>query len=259
MRKKIKELKKIARGNLSGHYMNIIQAAVFCSVIISLLEMPFSMLTNEDDFSTQNLIYYIAVFLIGIISVVLTAGQYRIHMTLARTGEVHLKELFVPIKSHADRYIITELILFGLSLVCVIPIFGAVAIIYLYNNWAFYLVAVLLCLISAVLLTMLSLTFDLVYYVLNDNDHFTALDAMKYTMNMVKTHKGRYFYMQLSFIGMQFLSLLSLGIASLWVAPYMMQTTTLFYLDINNELDSILEKRSQATPTQKSTAFDQYV
>ena len=59
MRTKIKELKRIARGNLQGHFLNLIRVFVFCQLIVSLIEMPFSMMTNEVQFSTQNIIYYI--------------------------------------------------------------------------------------------------------------------------------------------------------------------------------------------------------
>ena len=116
MRRKIKELKRIARGNLLGNYMELIRALVFCNIITALVEMPFSAMTNEIQFSTQNIIYYIAVILISIASVVLTGGQYRIHLSVARTGKVHPSDLFYPARYHADRYIFTELILFGLFL-----------------------------------------------------------------------------------------------------------------------------------------------
>ena len=49
---------------------------IFCTLATSLLELPFSLTTNEIAFSTSNIIYYVAVILIGIASVVLKAGQF---------------------------------------------------------------------------------------------------------------------------------------------------------------------------------------
>ena len=101
MKREIKELKRIARGNLQGNFFGLIRAFVFCNLIVSLIEMPFSLMTNEIPFSTPNLIYYIAMLLLTISSVVLTVGQYCLHLRIARTGELHLSELFYPLQYDA--------------------------------------------------------------------------------------------------------------------------------------------------------------
>lgn len=259
MRRKVKELKRIARGNLTGNYMELIRAFVFCNIITSLIEMPFSMMTNETQFSTQNIIYYVAVILIGIASSVLTAGQYRMHLSVARTGKAHPSDLFFPVKYHADRFILTELILFGMSLVTMIPMFGGIILIYTQEDLKYYIGALILSLISFIFSTYLSLTFDLVYFVLNDHEDLSMMKALKYTKALVTTHRGRYLYMQLSFLPMLLLVGLSLGIAIFWVQPYMVQTTTLFYLDVKGELDTVLENRKKEGPVPEPVMFNQYV
>lgn len=250
MNREIKELKRIARGNLSGNYMGVIRAFIFANIIVSLIEMPFSMMTNETEFSTQNIIYYIAVVLIGIASVVLTAGQYRIHTVLARKNELHLSELFVPVKYHANQFIFTEFILFALTLVAMLPLFGALYMIFFVEKLNYLLFAGL-TLISLLLGTYLSLTFDLVYFVMNDDENLSMLQALKYTKDLVRGHKGRYLYLQLSFLPLLLLSGLSFGIGLLWVQPYMVQTTALFYLDVKGELGQ--------GPSPKPMLFEQYI
>ena len=256
---KVKELKRIARGNLDGHYANLIRVFVFCNLIVSLLEMPFSMMTNEIQFSTQNIIYYVATTLIGIASVVLMAGQYRLHLGLARTGEMHLSEVFVPVKYHSNQFIFTELILFGISLFTMFPMFGGIYLAYTSQEPIDYVIAIALTLISIIVTTYISLTFDLVYFVMIDDENISMLQALKYTKNMVTTHRKRYLYMQLSFLGMLLLVGLSFGIGMLWVQPYMIQTTTLFYLDVKGELPEVLENRKKNGPTPEPVAFNQYV
>lgn len=259
MRTRIKELKRIARGNLQGHYSNMIRVFVFCSLITSLLEMPFSMMTNEVDFSTQNIIYYVAVILIGIVSVVLTAGQYRIHLKVARTGEMHLSELFVPVKNHANQFILTELLLFGISIIAMLPMFGGLFLIFTAQGFTDYILALALSIVSMFLGVYISLTFDLVYFVMIDDENLSMMQALKYTKNMVNTHRKRYLYMQLSFLGMILLVVLSFGLGILWVQPYMVQTTTLFYLDVKGELPEVLENRKKNGPSPEPVMFNQYV
>lgn len=258
MRKKIKELKRIARGNLTGNYMILINAFVSCNIITSLIEMPFSMMTNDIQFSTSNIIYYIATILIGIAAVVLTAGQYRLHLGVARTGKINRMDLFYPVKYHADRYIFTECILYGISLISMIPMIGGVILIYTQEDLKYYVGALILALVSFIFATYLSLTFDLVYFVLNDNEELGMMKALQYTKELVTTHRGRYLYMQLSFLPMLFLVGLSFGTAIFWVQPYMTQTTTLFYLDVKGELDAVLEEKRKNGPSPEPIMFNEY-
>ena len=258
MRTKIKELKRIARGNLQGHFLNFMRVLIFCNLITSLLEMPFSMMTTGEQFSTPNIIYYIATILIGIASVILTAGQYRLHLRLARSGEMHLSEVFIPARYHSNQFILTHLRLFGISLITMLPMFGGVYLIYTTPTPKNYLLALIAGIISFVMGMYISLTFDLVYFVMNDNEHLSLFEALKYTKKMIHTHKRRYLYMQLSFLGMILLGGLSFGIGFLWIEPYMVQTTSLFYLDVKGELPEVLEHRKKNGPTSKPTIFDSY-
>ena len=89
---------------------------------------------TETLLTTQNLIYYTATLLITILSVVLTVGQYCLHLRIARTGKLHLIELFYPVRYDANRLIIAESILFAIKLIGLAPIIGAFAILYFYNT-----------------------------------------------------------------------------------------------------------------------------
>jgi len=259
MRTKIKELKRIARGNLQGHFLTFIRVYIFCTLVTSLLEMPFSLMTNEVPFSTPNIIYYVSTILIGIASVVLTAGQYRLHLKLARSGEMHLSELFIPVKYHSNQFILTELILFGVSLLTMLPMFAGIHLAYTEEGMQNYIIAIITSVISIILGMYISLTFDLVYFVMNDAENLSMIQALKYTMHIIATHRKRYLYMQFSFLGMLLLSGLSFGIGFLWVQPYMIHTTTLFYLDVKGELPEVLEHRKKHGPVPEPTIINEYV
>lgn len=254
----IKELKRIARGNLQGNFTNLIRVSISCTLITSLLEMPFSMMTNEILFSMQNIIYLIALVLIDIGSVILTAGQYRLHMSLARTKKVPLSEFFIPIKEHTNQFILTELLLFGIYLLALTPAGISLYLICTRSGMLYYLLSLTLLIVSILLGIYLNLTFPLVYFAMLDNAELSMVQALKYTKHMVTSHRKRYLYMQLSFLGMSLLSILSFGIGFLWTQPYMIQTTTLFYLDLKGELSEILEKRKKEEPTPEPVLFNEY-
>lgn len=259
MKRNVKELKRIARGNLQGNFSELIRAFIFCNLIISLVETPFSWMTNEVRFSTQNLIYYIAMLVITIASVVLTVGQYCLHLRVARTGKLHLSELFYPVRYDANRLILAEIILSLIRLIGLAPIIGATWIISSYEDMHMYLVALGLIILGCILTACIEITFGMTYFALIDGEELSVLESIKTALKLVKGHKGRFLYMNLSFIGMYLLVALTLGIGFLWVQPYIMQTTTVFYLDIKGELDELLAKQKASEPTPEPVAVDRYV
>ena len=258
MKREVKELKRIARGNLQGNYLELIRAFVFCNLIVSLIEMPFSWMTNDIQFSPQNIIYYSATLLITIASVVLTVGQYCLHLRIARTGKIHLSELFYPLMHDANRLIIAEVILTVIRLIGLAPVIGAGAIIYFYEELNMYLIALGLALLGCILTACIEITFGMTYFALIDGEKLSVIEAFKVALRLVKGHKGRFLYMYFSFIGMYLLVAVTLGLGLLWVQPYVMQTTTLFYMDIKGELDEVLEKRRASEPAPEPVAFDSY-
>ena len=259
MKREVKELKRIARGNLQGNFLELIRAFVFCNLVVSLVEMPFSWMTNEVQFSTQNMIYYAATLLITIASVVLTVGQYCLHLRIAREGKLHLMELYYPLLHDANRLIIAEAILWVLRLIGLAPAIGAIAIVYFYEEIHMYLIALGLAIVGCILPVLIEVTFGMTYFALIDGEELTVMEAFKTALKLIKGHKGRFLYLYASFAGMYLLVAITFGIGLLWVQPYVMQTTTLFYLDIKGELDEALEKRREKEPTPEPVAFDSYV
>ena len=51
-------------------------------------------------------------------------------------------------------------------------------------------------------------------------------------------HKWQLFCLHLSFIGWWLLCILTLGIGTLWLAPYIQNSTAAFYEDLKNQFDS---------------------
>ncbi len=258
MKRKVKELKRIARKNLTGNYTLLIKAFIWTNALVMLVETPFSMLRTEALWSSQNIIYLIALILIHIISIILVCGQYKMHLSLARNGKADFKDYFSLLKNQPDRYILANLILFGISLICLIPTFASLAILYLSESLTMILPAFVLNIISLILVTYTTLSYNLVFYILLDNPDITIVSALKATRKMMKRHKRRYLYMQLSFLGLLLLNVLSFGIGIFWTEPYMTQTTTLFYLDTKGELDSVqTERRKIHTP--EPEMYNQYI
>ena len=77
-----------------------------------------------------------------------------------------------------------------------------------------------------------SMAFYLTPYILKDNPELSILDALRLSRKMMHGHKMQLFCLQLSFIGWGLLNLLTLGIGTLWLLPYMTTTMAAFYQDL---------------------------
>ena len=237
-KRKTAELKRLARQTLTGHYGTPMAAMVVMELIVMALLVPFAWNITPDSSTRDVLIYDGAVFIIGQISAVFSAGLIRISLSMARGKEYGFKQLFYGFQNHPDHYIIATLLLMILALIPAVPmIVVAVLSLWLRNKVLLGILiaaAGILMIIGEILIV---LRYALVYYYVQEQPESRIRDCLKQCGRQMKGQKGRLLYLILSFLGWWVLGMLSLGIGYLWIAPYMTQTMTFFYLDMTGELD----------------------
>lgn len=72
-------------------------------------------------------------------------------------------------------------------------------------------------------------------YILLDNPEMKNNAAIELSMKMMDGHKIDLFILQLTFIGWLLLSILTLGIGTLWVIPYMQSAQANFYVHVKED------------------------
>lgn len=92
----------------------------------------------------------------------------------------------------------------------------------------------LLCLlvVGATVYIPLSLAISQSYLLLLDVPDKSCKEILSLSIRIMKGHKTRFFLLQLSFLPLIILSLLSFGIGNLWLMPYMNVTYALFFLNL---------------------------
>ena len=81
---------------------------------------------------------------------------------------------------------------------------------------------------------IVGLMFSQSYYILSEDPSKSITQCIKESVDMMNSHKWDLFYLELTFIGWWLLTAITVGIAGLWVAPYVKVTETNFYLSIKN-------------------------
>lgn len=231
--KKSKELKRMARETLNNNY-SIPMGAFFVSSLITIaIEIPFSLSMGEQPNLSQYIISYLAEFLISLLAAVLSAGQFRIHLDMSRGKEVKVSQVFTCFKNHPERYIGAAFLLSVISFLCMIPAFIGTAFLYFADiTTTSIIVLIVTILISMILVIYFSLTYGMVNFILLEHPQMKVLAAFHESRLLLKGNKGHYLYLNLSFIGWSLIIICTIGIASLWVQPYMTQTFTKFYLEL---------------------------
>jgi len=74
-------------------------------------------------------------------------------------------------------------------------------------------------------------------FLLLDNPELSAMEAIMKSLQMMKGHKGRLLYLNVSFWGLVVLSVFTCYIGLLWITPYMYCSQCFFYLNLIGELD----------------------
>ncbi len=264
-----KQLKQISRGALARNWLPAILAYALVSLIVSLVSTTFEQtLTSAyltqlyDSFKiagmekefvqffgtvvapdfTELIIAIAALLIISLVSMVLTAGQYKMYLCFLRNEKTGAKEVFMQFKNRPDRYIIASFLLMLLSIACMIPVFacGGLSVYFALtgNEMAAFIasIAMVTAFIGSVILVLyFMMRFSQVCYLYIDNPDMNVLEAFKESSRIMKGNMWRYLYMILSFIPLELLAGLTMGIGAFFLVPYMGTVQAAFYMDVNGE------------------------
>ena len=80
-----------------------------------------------------------------------------------------------------------------------------------------------------------AISYAMAPYIMAEHPEIKPLDAINMSKQMMRGNKGKYFALQLSFIGWYLLCLLTLGIGFLFVAPYVSAATAEFFNEVSGK------------------------
>lgn len=80
-----------------------------------------------------------------------------------------------------------------------------------------------------------SISYSQMFYLMADDEKLEAGAAQRKSMEMMEGHKWEYFVLQLSFIPWHLLGIITLGIAYVWVIPYIETTMAEYHVRLVND------------------------
>lgn len=203
------QIKELAKSKIKGNKWNILWPLLIISVIETILSKLFGPKIDyinfesiSISFSSSDGVMMVINLLIGII----TAGYLMYILNFVRNGEFNTDVIIKTIKEKWLNILIAEIltsIIIGIG-----------------------------CMLFVIPGIIMALAYAMVTYIIIDTDK-SAVDAMKASREMMKGHKGEYFTFVLSFIGWVLLVPFTLGLLLIWLIPYMVVATTIYYNELS--------------------------
>ena len=240
MKRKISELKALARKSLDGYYALLAGALVLIS-FLSGIGGALSVMLFQGNSMFNLVMSQIFSLIISVVMSVFSAGVYYMFLNVSRGKKTSMQDVTYLFYHHPDRIIVVSLIVTVVQYLLMLPS--------MIMNYRMDVSANLLEVLQQSLLVSLVMFVGIVvaqlvtmpiafgYYLLIDDVEMNATDALKKSMQMMKGNYGRYIYMQLSFLGLMILGVLTLYVGFIWIMPYMHMTEIEFYREILGELD----------------------
>lgn len=263
MKRRSRDWKAWAKRALSGKYLIAI-AGMMAVEGITLVGSMLASSVFQGTSMTMLVVYQAAVFIITLIMAVFYCGLSYMYLNMARGREYALRDLLYLFSNHPDRVIAAAFVPTIIDLVVSIP--------YLYVSYTTPPAVTMLemmeamqsatnmMMISLVLGTILKMPFEMIYFLLADDPELSGAEALKKSFFLMKGNLIRYLVLQISFLPLALLCVFTLGFGLLWLIPYMLMTSAVFYMDLQGELDPPQESYdyAPAAPGEEHTDTDDY-
>ncbi len=246
MYSKIKEIKSYAREQLLSHMWTAVFFTFFHIMLTNLC--TFCLMVYPGGGSVlEMLIYEFTTLIINIFAGLLQVGVSYFYLNIVTgKGQPSLYNLFYAFGHTPDKAIKTTVFLSVIHMVCTLPyviftlfIMPAFTMEDLMNMEPEVLkymgTAYLILGVGELLYFLIGLFFEPIYYMLVDMPSLSVSKALKMSIWLMKGSKVRLLGLYLSFLPLQFVSLLTFGIGNLWVTPYMNTAYAFFYNDLTTQ------------------------
>lgn len=225
-----KEHRAAARAALSGRWGLAIAAGLVATAIMGGMSFSFSFPANFENesfyesfnyLSTEEIIAVIAimvsVFAVIFLIAYVWGSLYGMFSSIIQAGYCSFNLKLVDDEDPAFRNLFSQ---FRKS--------KAIIIAYLLR-FLFESIGYMLFIVPGIII---SYNYALVPFILADNPCVSGKEALKMSREMMYGNRWRLFCLQFSFIGWILLTILSLGIGSIWLTPYQNAALASFYREL---------------------------
>ena len=251
--KTFSDIKDKAKEYLTGRFNSAAMAnmlpSLFTSSVTFSITMLFTNITaiilmmqsgnsavNSSHMATYTVISSILMYLasqsVGAIMGVFNTGIALYYLNISCGRKATISHLFYGFKHIFKRSLTVSAVSTLINTLCLLP-YNVFLILYQTDSSTKWLICTGVSLILGALIYLpFALSLSQSHFLLLDFPKYSGSEVIRLSMRIMKGKKLQLFLLQLSFLPLHILGLLSFGIGSLWVTPYTNMTMALYFLDI---------------------------
>ena len=226
------ELKALAKEHMLGKYGVAIGAAVIVSLITGFITL-FSTIFLDTATVIGVILNFLISFVISFLTGLFVYCEAYFYLKIACGKQVTISDVFYGFKLFPNKAVLLQLFLAVWLYLGMLPM---TILSYMVSkdpkNAVLMLMYSLSMILYLVVVVVISIIYAQIFFLLHDFPNYSVKELLTMGRKIMKGSMGRYFYLTVSFIPLLLLSLLSCGIALLWVTPYMNATYAEFFLDL---------------------------
>lgn len=240
------ELKNAAKDKLDGKYTG----AVLILVLSSLISNTVNLLIDSIGTATLDtirqlsgagaayaiifVVFNILLILADIICAVMDVGITLYFLNIACRRPLSVRDLFYGFQNDSKKSLIIAVAIVLCRLACLMPFQYLVQTLLRTRELKWLLYAGFALVIGLCIYVTVFLGIALSYYLMLDFPQISAKETLALSWRTMRGQRRRLFFLELSFLPLMLLCVLSFGIGFLWLKPYMQMTYACFFLDLMN-------------------------
>ncbi|HJC58112.1 MAG TPA: DUF975 family protein [Candidatus Eisenbergiella intestinipullorum] len=225
------ELKARAKGQLLGKYGTVIPAVLAVEIIMLSINGVISFPLNPQTIPGA-IGSFIVECLMQLLGGIFIAGQTYLYLNISCGGNIRVSDVFYGFTHHPDRAILIQLYQLLLMLAAYVPLFVVLGLWMVIDSFYMLIPITIAFCFGLVASVVISLMYSQSYFVMLDFPDFSAVQCLRFSRKIMKGSKARRFYLDVSFIPLYLLGILTCCIGLLFVIPYVNTTYSNFYLEL---------------------------
>ena len=223
-------LKATAKERSLDRYGTLIGANVII-FIIQFLITSFTTVSTTGSVLIL-IINQLITIIINILLGILVSGKAYLYMNLVYSQTISISDIFFGFKQHPQKAVIIQSLFVVVDFLVSLP--SAVLLFMVRQNPSENLMTTLIFAVSIGLIVnvYISLTYSQSFFILHDFPDRSAKEILSTSRRLMKGNRLRLLYLNVSFIPLYLLGILTLFIPLLWISVYRYATTAVFYQEL---------------------------
>lgn len=175
---------------------------------------------------------YVFQMILSIFTTIFNIGLGLLCLNTACDRTPKVSDIFYGFRYNMGKSLKLTALLVAVSQIYNIPLNIIFYMMRYSDSTEFLPIILLLFIVGVIIYIPIGLNLSQIFFLTLDFPERSAGEVIKQSINIMKGHKRRLLYIQLSFIPLSIINILTFGIGGLWLTPYFNVTYAYFFLNL---------------------------